>query len=56
MVLVELPRLVAVMGDTGAGKSSFIKLITGDNRVKVGGGLRSGEPWCFEKLPLNVRF
>jgi predicted GTPase len=34
--------VVAVMGVTGVGKSSFIKRVTGDGRVEVGGGLKSG--------------
>lgn len=33
--------VVAVMGVTGAGKSSFIRRITGDDRVEVGAGLQS---------------
>jgi predicted GTPase len=33
--------VVAVMGVTGAGKSSFIRRITEDDRVEVGAGLQS---------------
>jgi predicted GTPase len=33
--------VVAVMGVTGAGKSSFIRRITEVNRVEVGAGLQS---------------
>lgn len=36
-------NLVAVVGATGAGKSSFIKLVTGNNAVTVGHGLTSGK-------------
>ena len=43
MLITETPKLVAVMGDTGAGKSSFIKLVTGNDKVKVGGSLRSSK-------------
>lgn len=35
--------VIAVMGETGAGKSSFIKLVTGRNDVKVGETLSSGK-------------
>ncbi|OAL42937.1 hypothetical protein IQ07DRAFT_553401 [Pyrenochaeta sp. DS3sAY3a] len=34
-------HVVAVMGVTGAGKSSFIKLVTRDERIKIGHGLES---------------
>jgi len=34
--------VVAVMGVTGAGKSSFIRRLTANNEVVVGAGLRSG--------------
>ncbi|KAH6863571.1 P-loop containing nucleoside triphosphate hydrolase protein [Alternaria alternata] len=33
--------IVAVMGVTGTGKSSFIRLVTGDNSIKIGEGLQS---------------
>ena len=33
--------VVAVMGVTGAGKSSFIRRVTEDDRVEVGAGLQS---------------
>jgi hypothetical protein len=35
--------VVAVMGVTGAGKSSFIRKVTGNDEVRVGEGLQSGE-------------
>ena len=35
-------RVIAVMGVTGAGKSAFIKLATGDDSIKVGSTLESG--------------
>jgi hypothetical protein len=34
---------VAVMGVTGAGKSSFIRKVTCNDEVRVGEGLQSGE-------------
>jgi hypothetical protein len=34
--------IVAVMGVTGTGKSSFIRLVTGDDSIKIGEGLQSG--------------
>lgn len=34
--------IVAVMGVTGTGKSSFIRLVTGDDSIKIGDGLQSG--------------
>jgi putative ribosome biogenesis GTPase RsgA len=37
-------RVVAVMGVTGVGKSSFIKLVTGDESIRVGQNLVSGTP------------
>lgn len=36
-------KLIAVMGVTGTGKSSFIRLVTGDESIKVGETLESGE-------------
>ena len=39
--------IVAVMGSRGAGKSSFVKLVTGRNDVQVGHGLGSStDPSC----------
>ena len=35
--------IVPVMGVTGAGKSSFIKLVTGSSDILVGHGLAAGE-------------
>ena len=34
--------IIAVMGVTGAGKSSFIRTVTADSSVIVGDGLSSG--------------
>jgi Fe-S cluster assembly ATPase SufC len=34
--------IIAVMGVTGSGKSSFIRALTGKDDVKVGHGLESG--------------
>jgi predicted GTPase len=34
--------IIALMGETGSGKSSFIKRITGSDTVKIGHGLNSG--------------
>ena len=44
--------VVAVMGVTGTGKSSFIRLVTGDNKIKVGKRLRSG-PFISRNHALN---
>ena len=35
--------IVPVMGVTGAGKSSFIKLVTGSSDILVGHGLAAGK-------------
>jgi ABC-type hemin transport system ATPase subunit len=35
--------IIAVMGMTGAGKSTFIRRITGDQSIKVGHKLSSGK-------------
>ncbi|KAF1993560.1 P-loop containing nucleoside triphosphate hydrolase protein [Amniculicola lignicola CBS 123094] len=35
------PKVIAVMGVTGVGKSSFIKLVTGDDNIQVGDSLES---------------
>ena len=32
---------IAVMGVTGAGKSTFVRTVSGDNSVVVGDGLKS---------------
>ena len=37
------PKIIALMGATGAGKSSMIKLITGDESVTIAHGLESGK-------------
>lgn len=34
-------NVIAVMGVTGAGKSSFVKLITGDSAIKIGHGMEA---------------
>lgn len=34
--------LIAVMGSTGVGKSTFIKTVTENEHVKIGHGLRTG--------------
>jgi ABC-type transport system involved in cytochrome bd biosynthesis fused ATPase/permease subunit len=40
---MEPPILVAVMGLTGAGKSSFVQLVTGDKDIQIGHGLKSSK-------------
>jgi hypothetical protein len=45
--------VIAVMGMTGAGKSSFIRRITGNQSIKVGVSLHPGKRNAFKK-PLNV--
>jgi putative ribosome biogenesis GTPase RsgA len=37
--------VIAVIGPTGVGKSSFIKTLTGNEDIVIGHGLTSGEPW-----------
>jgi ABC-type sugar transport system ATPase subunit len=44
--------VIAVMGMTGAGKSSFIRRITGDQSIKVGDTLHSGKCITFKKSPI----
>jgi ABC-type thiamine transport system ATPase subunit len=39
---METDVAVAVMGMTGVGKSTFIKMITGDEEISIGHGLVSG--------------
>lgn len=39
--------IVAVLGVTGAGKSSFIATLTGRSEVKVGHDLESGNTSCY---------
>lgn len=34
--------IIALMGETGSGKSSFIQNVTGSKSVKIGHGLESG--------------
>jgi len=43
MVINSSDVVIAVMGVTGCGKSSFIKKVTGSSDVKVGGSLTSGK-------------
>ncbi len=48
--------IIAVMGVTGAGKSSFIKLVTGDASVKIGHSQESGtEHSVVTNLPILKR-
>ena len=63
--------LVAVMGSTGSGKSTLVKLLTEDTDIRIGSGLRSGKQVSFtvafvklnpfsetqdiKPYPLNVR-
>lgn len=42
--------LIAVMGVTGAGKSTFVKLVTGSEEVVVGKDLTS----CIPKTEVDV--
>ena len=46
--------IIAVMGVTGAGKSSFIRTVTGDSSVIVGDSLSSGtliqRPVCARQI------
>ncbi|KAJ7277726.1 P-loop containing nucleoside triphosphate hydrolase protein [Mycena rebaudengoi] len=41
MTLSQDDVVIAVMGNTGTGKSSFIKLVTGDPSIKIGNSLES---------------
>ena len=41
---MEADVIIAVMGATGVGKSTFIKTITGREDIAVGHGLFSGTP------------
>jgi Fe-S cluster assembly ATPase SufC len=43
VVALENDVIIAVMGVTGAGKSSLISLITGRKDIAIGKGLRSGK-------------
>ena len=43
-------NVLAVMGITGAGKSSFIKLVTRDPTVKIGHDQTAGEGDFMTKL------
>ncbi len=35
------PTLIAVMGVTGAGKTTFVNKVSGRNDLKIGSGLKS---------------
>ena len=41
---MEADVIIAIMGVTGVGKSTFIKTITGREDIAVGRGLFSGTP------------
>ena len=41
---MENPILVAVMGCTGAGKSSFVQVVMGNKDVQIGHNLTSSTP------------
>ena len=41
-VAMETDVVIAVMGLTGVGKSSFIKNVTGREDIQIGHGLTSG--------------
>lgn len=41
---MEADVIIAIMGVTGVGKSTFIKTITGREDIAVGHGLSSGTP------------
>jgi ABC-type transport system involved in cytochrome bd biosynthesis fused ATPase/permease subunit len=56
----KAPKVIAIMGATGAGKSSFIKLVTESSNVKIGHGLTSGQSQRDQihqrdTIPENVR-
>jgi ABC-type proline/glycine betaine transport system ATPase subunit len=42
--------ILAVMGMTGAGKSSFISNATGSNKIRIGDTLYSGESLAFDNI------
>lgn len=44
--------VIAVMGVTGAGKSTFIRTVTGQNDVEVGHNLESGKV-VYESMTAN---
>lgn len=46
-------NVVAVMGITGAGKSSFIKLVTSNQTIEIAHRLESGKTKNFHKLDLS---
>ena len=51
----EAPKgevVIAVMGVTGSGKSTFIRTMTGDDSVHVGHGLESGNSILFSEKTL----
>jgi putative ribosome biogenesis GTPase RsgA len=46
--------VIAVMGMTGAGKSSFIRRMTGNKSIKVGETLQSGKHTTLEVLEIQA--
>lgn len=44
--------VIAVMGVTGSGKSTFIRTMTGDGGVHVGHGLESGNSVLYFEVPI----
>jgi ABC-type hemin transport system ATPase subunit len=47
--------ILAVLGVTGAGKSSFVRLVTGDSSIKIGQSYNSGKAIAYsEYLDLNL--
>jgi predicted kinase len=49
-------KIIAVMGATGAGKSSFIKLVTESDEVLVAHGLESGMIHLLHNTLSNERW
>ena len=39
--MASTPILIAVMGVTGAGKTTFVSRVTGETDLEIGHGLRS---------------
>ena len=56
----EVGRVVLVMGATGSGKSSLVRLATGNPNVEVGESLRSGQSFIcssgLKGVPLHRRY
>ncbi len=42
--------IVVVMGPTGFGKSTFIQLVTGNQKASIGNGLGGGQSLGFGRL------